>query len=147
MRCRELEEWRGPAGAGPFELTVPAEFRNLATLRALARHLAAHEGFGPDETADVTIAVDEACTCLIRRSTPGAMLNCRYSVTFGTLRVAISTTTTHGGLPQHDTFGWRVLGVVTDTLSAWRCETGLYQPARQLVHIDFTKQFAPHPRG
>lgn len=147
MRTYELTDWLGPQCTGPVELRVPADAEHLILIRAIAHAVSCREGFEPDESTDITVAVDEACTSLIRRSVPGALLTCRLQVTFGTLRVAVSTTTFDGGVPNEHSFGWQVLDTVTDSVSAWRYECDPRRGTDHVVHIDFAKQFARGPRG
>ncbi|PXY27329.1 ATP-binding protein [Prauserella muralis] len=142
MPSHELVEWTGPQAAGPVELRVPADSRQLPLIRALARLLAEREGLGREQVTDLVVAVDEACTCLITRSVPGAILTCRYAVAFGSLRVAVSTTTVDGTGPAAHALGWRLLVALTDSLNAWRYEHDPQRETGRVVHIDFAKQFA-----
>ncbi|CAM2843079.1 ATP-binding protein [Saccharomonospora xinjiangensis] len=142
MARRELVDWFGPGCHGPMELRVPADPRHLATVRMVAQAVAAREGFGPDEVTDIVLAVDEACATLVHASVPGALLTCRLSVAFGTLRADVSTTTFSGGVPNAQSLGWRVLGTVTDSVSAWRYDFDPQRGVDRVVHIDFAKQAA-----
>ncbi|EIE98182.1 ATP-binding protein [Saccharomonospora glauca] len=142
MGRRELVDWFGPGCRGPMELRVPADPRHLATVRMMAQGVAEREGFAPDEVTDIVLAVDEACASLVHASVPGAVLTCRLSVTFGTLRAEVSTTTIAGGVPSQQSLGWRVLGTVTDFLSAWRYDFDPQRDVDRVVHIDFAKQAA-----
>lgn len=142
MHKRELADWLGPGTSGHVELRVSAEPRLLPLLRSVARMVASGEGLDPDAVTDVTVAVDEACASLIQHSVPGAVLTCRYVVAGGCLCVAVSATTSHGSVPDSHTFGWRVLGGVTDAVSAWRLEPDTLRAIDRVVHIDFAKQFA-----
>jgi serine/threonine-protein kinase RsbW len=143
MRSPELADWLGPTFAGAVELRVPADVQQLTLIRSVAQSVARQEGFGPDETTDITVAVDEACASLIHASVPGALLTCRYLRARGVLRVAVCTTTTAGQVPSAHAFGWRVLGTVTDSLSAWRSEFDPQRTVDRVVHIDFAKQLMP----
>ncbi|WP_028661810.1 ATP-binding protein [Saccharomonospora saliphila] len=145
MRTLELADWLGPNCAGPVELRVPADAEQLVLVRAIAHAVAVRERFGADEVTDITVAVDEACTSLIEGSVPGALLTCRLTVSFGTLRVAVSATTSGGGVPSPRSFGWRVLDTITDSVSAWRYESDPQRGTDRVVHIDFAKQFARRP--
>ncbi|WP_298178566.1 ATP-binding protein [Saccharomonospora sp.] len=142
MKRRELVDWLGPTCRGPVELRVPAVARHLVMVRMIAQSVAEQEGFDPDEVTDLVLAVDEACASLVRASVPGAMLTCRLSVAFGTLRVEASTTTVTDGIPSRHSFGWRMLDTVTDSLSAWRYEFDPQRGVDRVVHIDFAKQAA-----
>ncbi|PXY21780.1 ATP-binding protein [Prauserella sp. PE36] len=147
MHREELAEWAGPGAAGPVELRVPAHARHLATLRMVARDFGGREGFTDNELTDLTVAVDAACTCLIRWSAPGAMLTCRLVFAFGRLTVSVSTTTLEGRVPSPHALGWRVLDTMTDTLSAWRYEHDPQRSVDRVVHIRFAKRFAARAGG
>lgn len=147
MGRRELLDWFGPRSRGAVELRVPADARHLGMVRLMAQNLAEQEAFGPDEVTDIIVAVDEACAALVDHSVPGAVLTCRLSVVFGTLRAEVSTTTSSGGVPNPGSLGWRVLGTVTDSLSAWRHEHDPQREVDRVVHIDFAKQFARRVSG
>ena len=80
---RELVEFRGGSlavvscngkapsgGATALELRVPARLENLALVRALVAAVAAFEELGLDAIADLRLAIDEACTLLIRAAEP-----------------------------------------------------------------------------
>ncbi len=108
----------------------------------MAQGVAEREGFGPDEVTDIVLAVDEACASLVHASVPGALLTCRLSVMFGTLRAEVSATTVSGGVPSEQSLGWQVLGTVTDFLSAWRYDFDPQREVDRVVHIDFAKQAA-----
>ncbi len=69
-------------------------------------------------------------------------MTCRLSIAFGALRVEASTTTVTDGIPSQQSFGWRMLGTVTDSLSAWRYEFDPQRGVDRVVHIDFAKQAA-----
>jgi serine/threonine-protein kinase RsbW len=135
-------DWLGPRCHGPVELRVPAVARHLVTVRMITQNVAENEGFDPDEVTDLVLAVDEACASLIRASVPEALLTCRLSIAFGALRVEASTTTVTDGIPSQQSFGWRMLGTVTDSLSAWRYEFDPQRGVDRVVHIDFAKQAA-----
>ncbi|PRX48614.1 serine/threonine-protein kinase RsbW [Prauserella shujinwangii] len=139
MREPELAEWIGYRSAGPVELRLPAQARQLSLLRTVAHQVALGAGFDRDEVADIKLAVDEACTCLISRSVPGAMLSCRYITTPEAVRVTVSTTTREGTLPSQEAFGWQVLRTLTDSLAAWRDEQNGHRAADRAVHIVFAK--------
>ncbi|CDP84510.1 MULTISPECIES: ATP-binding protein [Mycolicibacterium] len=53
---------------------MPARTEALAVVRAMTCCLAGYEGLDAETTANLALAVDEACTVLIGMSSPGAML-------------------------------------------------------------------------
>src|SRR6476620_1533960 len=60
--------------AGSVELRVAATLENLAVLRTLVAAVATFEDLDFDSVADLRLAVDEACTRLIRSAAQGATL-------------------------------------------------------------------------
>ena len=60
--------------AGAVEFRVAARLENLAVLRTLIGAVATFEDLDFDAVADLRLAVDEACTRLIRSAAPDATL-------------------------------------------------------------------------
>jgi serine/threonine-protein kinase RsbW len=98
------------------ELRVRATPDQLSVLRALAATVAIHEDFDLDSIGDIKLAMDEICTQLIVRATPDAVLVCRLQYLDGTLRVAVSSTTTTIDSLGPRSFGWHVLHALTDSV-------------------------------
>ncbi|MCQ4120831.1 ATP-binding protein [Rhodococcus tibetensis] len=98
------------------ELRVRATPDQLSVLRALAATVAIHEDFDLDSIADIKLAMDEICTQLIVRATADAVLVCRLQYLDGTLRVAVSSTTTTIDSLGPRSFGWHVLHALTDSV-------------------------------
>ncbi|AOW93246.1 anti-sigma factor [Rhodococcus sp. WMMA185] len=98
------------------ELRVRATPDQLSVLRALATTVAIHEDFDLDSIADIKLAMDEICTQLIVRATPDAVLVCRLQYLDGTLRVAVSSTTTTLDSLGERSFAWHVLTALTDSI-------------------------------
>lgn len=101
------------------ELRIRATPDQLSVLRALAAAIAIHEDFDLDSIADIKLAMDEACTYLIVRATPDAVLVCRLQYLNNSLRVAVSTTTACEDT-RSSAFGWHVLNALTDTIDMTR---------------------------
>ncbi len=66
-----MTEKRGPDAV---ELRVAARLENLAVLRTLVGAVGTFADLDLDSVADLRLAVDEACTLLIRSASPGAAL-------------------------------------------------------------------------
>ena len=60
--------------AGAVEFRVAAQLENLAVLRTVVGAVGTFEDLDFDAVADLRLAVDEACTRLIRSATPDATL-------------------------------------------------------------------------
>lgn len=102
------------------ELRIRATPDQLSVLRALAAAIAIHEDFDLDSIADIKLAMDEACTYLIVRSTPEAVLVCRLQYSNNALRVEVSTTTAAWDDARDNSFGWHVLNALTDSIDMTR---------------------------
>src|ERR1700760_609068 len=61
-------------GEGAVELRVAAKLENLAVLRTLVAAVGTFEDLDFDAVADLRLAVDEACTRLIRSAVPDSTL-------------------------------------------------------------------------
>lgn len=61
-------------GVSAVELKVAARLENLAVLRTVVGAVGTFEDLDFDAVADLRLAVDEACTRLIRSASPGATL-------------------------------------------------------------------------
>lgn len=100
-------------------LSVPADGGYLGVLRTATATLAARLQFALDEIEDLRIAVDEACAMLLVVATPGAELECRFSVTDDALLVEVEVPTVRGArLPAESSFAWKVLTALTSSASA-----------------------------
>ncbi|SEL01066.1 ATP-binding protein [Rhodococcus maanshanensis] len=95
-----LDEDDVARGNATIEITVPAEPDQLAVIRAVAGAVAAQRDFDPDAIADLTLAVDESCTRLIRRALPGAVLDCRFALTENGIGFRASTPVDPGTSPS-----------------------------------------------
>ncbi|MFC7958950.1 ATP-binding protein [Rhodococcoides kroppenstedtii] len=108
--------------ASTIELGVLADPSQLSVTRAVAAALAAQEDFDLDSIADIRLAIDESCSRLIVRATPGARLVCAFTPGPDVLEVAVTTTTEPGADLDASGFGWHVLNALTDTVSTSQTE-------------------------
>jgi serine/threonine-protein kinase RsbW len=97
------------------QLRVRARIENLAVLRALVSSLAALEDLDIDAVADLRLALDEACTQLIRTAVPDAHL--LISVTPGSRALVVETSVRRRSdtvLAAEGSFSWHVLNSLVD---------------------------------
>ncbi len=96
------------------EVRVAARLENLAVLRTVIGALATFEDLDLDAVADLRLAVDEACTRLIRSTVPDATLLLVVDPRPGELVVDVSATTTVADVLTPGGFSWHVLTSLTD---------------------------------
>ena len=66
----------------PVVLDIPAEPRAMYIVRALVDEISARIGFQPEERDKLVLAVDEACTNVIRHAYPNSGPDERIIITF-----------------------------------------------------------------
>ena len=93
-------------------IKLPAAGAYLSVLRTATAGLAARLDFTLDEIEDLRIAVDEACAMLLAQAVPGADLECKFTLSGESIRVAVSVLTVDGRQPSRDTFAWTVLSAL-----------------------------------
>ncbi|MCB0949333.1 MAG: anti-sigma factor [Mycobacterium sp.] len=106
-------------GAHSVELRVGATLENLAVLRTLVAAIGTFEDLDFDAVADLRLAVDEACTRLIRSAVPGATLLLVVDPQPEALVVRASTTCDSVDILAPGSFSWHVLTSLTDEVSTF----------------------------
>ncbi|WP_237710434.1 ATP-binding protein [Saccharopolyspora spinosa] len=66
------------AATNLVEVRIAAEAAQLAVMRAVVGDLAMRADYDVDSIADLRLAVDEACSSLVRLAAPEATLVCRF---------------------------------------------------------------------
>lgn len=91
-------------------VTVPADGLWLGVLRTATAGLAARLRLSPNHIEDLRIAVDEACTMLLKVTSRRDDLHCRFEFGEDQLTIAVSTTVIDDAqLPNLSSFEWHVL--------------------------------------
>ncbi|MBO0876326.1 MAG: ATP-binding protein [Pseudonocardia sp.] len=93
----------------------------VATVRAMAAHLAGRADFDIDTIADLRLAVDEACDSLIEIAAPGATLRCVFTIATSpdhpdTMHAEVVTMTEPQTTVDTSGFGWQLLRTLTDQI-------------------------------
>lgn len=114
----DVTEGAPGAGARAVEIKVPARLENLATLRAVVAAIATLEDLDLDSVSDLRLAVDEACTALIRSSLEGADLVLVVDSRDDALHINASTTSGTGSAIAPGSFGWHVMSSLVDEVLA-----------------------------
>jgi anti-sigma regulatory factor (Ser/Thr protein kinase) len=96
------------------ELRVAAKLENLAILRTLVAAVGTFEDLDFDAVADLRLAVDEACTRLIRSAVPDSMLLLVVDPRDDAVVIDASTTCKTPDILAPGSFSWHVLSSLTD---------------------------------
>jgi serine/threonine-protein kinase RsbW len=122
----------------PVEVRVSSSAPQLSVLRTIAAHLAVRADFGADSIDDLRLAVDEACSSLIRLAAPGAVLRCRFDSAPDGVAVEAEISSDTAAAPRTDTLSWRVLTALTDNL-ATSVEQDETRDGHNTVRVSFTR--------
>lgn len=114
--CREQRS------AAAVELRVSAELENLAVLRTLVGAVGTFSDLDFDAVADLRLAVDEACTRLIRSAVPDSVLVVVVDPRDDVVVVDVSVDVSRDGsgaaaatdVVSPGSFSWHVLSSLTD---------------------------------
>ena len=109
----------GPLGTAAVELRVAAELGHLAVLRTLVGAVGTFSDLDFDAVADLRLAVDEACTRLIRSSIPGATLVVVVDPREDVVVVEASTECETDDVVTPGSFSWHVLSSLTHDLQTF----------------------------
>lgn len=101
------------------EIRVAARLENLAVLRTLVAAVAAFEDLDFDVVADLRLAVDEACTALIRAAVPGSDLRLTVDPREDTVVITAAANCTGAVVMEPGSFSWHVLSSLTDAVDTF----------------------------
>jgi serine/threonine-protein kinase RsbW len=107
-----------PTTGDVVDLEVPAAPAYISVVRTATAGLAARVDITMDRIEDLRIAVDEACTLLIRPQDhlhPDGALRCRFTLQPGSLTVEVNGPRTD--LPPSGAVAWSVLSALVDIIS------------------------------
>lgn len=107
-------------GGRSVELRVAAELENLAVLRTLVAAVATFEDLDFDAVADLRLAVDEACTRLIRSAVPHSVLLLVIDPRDDAVVIDASTTCKSPDILAPGSFSWHVLSSLTDEVRTFQ---------------------------
>ena len=110
-----------PRPLGPtVEFRVAAILESLATIRTLVNALGTLEDLDLDAIADLRLAVDEACTRLIRGAAPDASLVVKVDPHDSELVITASASCVGSDVLRPGTFSWHVISSLTDDVQVSR---------------------------
>ncbi|MEN4475942.1 ATP-binding protein [Mycolicibacterium cosmeticum] len=125
------------SGDRSVEIRVGARLENLAVLRTLVAAAATFEDLDIDSVADLRLAVDEACTRLIRSAAPDSVLVVQIDPGDDAVKVHASTTCQgDDAIVAPDSFSWHVLRSLVSDVRTFG--DGQHAGAGRLVGISLT---------
>jgi anti-sigma regulatory factor (Ser/Thr protein kinase) len=117
----EAENQAMPAPQGqPVEFRVPARLESLAVIRTLVTALGALEDLDLDAVADLRLALDEACTALIRCAIPDSRLTITVRPRAHDLWVSASVPCVEDNVLRPGTFSWHVISSLAADVETFR---------------------------
>lgn len=122
----DAESRQAPAlrGAAAVELRVAAKLENLAVLRTVVGAVGTFSDLDFDAVADLRLAVDEACTRLIRSASPGATLVVIVDPRDDVVVVEASAECETSDVVTPGSFSWHVLSSLTDHVGTFTNPNG-----------------------
>lgn len=104
----------------PVEFRVPARLESLAVIRALVTALGTLEDLDLDAIADLRLALDEACTALIRSAPADCQLTVTVEPREHDLCLSVWAPTADEAVLRPGTFSWHVISSLTDEVDTFR---------------------------
>ncbi|MGB3483030.1 MAG: ATP-binding protein [Mycobacterium sp.] len=102
------------------ELRISAQLENLAVVRTVIGAIGTFEDLDLDAVADLRLAVDEACTRLIKSAAKDATLALVIDPRASELVIEVSTSSAAEDILTPGSFSWHVLTSLTDDVSTFR---------------------------
>ena len=103
----------------PVEFRVAAVLDSLVVVRTLVTALTTLEDLDLDAVADLRLAVDEACTRLIRCADPDSSLTVVVEPRVGELVITASAPCLAADVLRPGTFSWHVISSLTDDVQTF----------------------------
>jgi serine/threonine-protein kinase RsbW len=107
------------------EIGVSAQLENLAVVRTVVAAIGTFEDLDFDAVSDLRLAVDEACTRLVRSAVPNSTLVVAVRPTDHEVVVEVSTTCTTEDILTPGSFSWHVLSSLTDEVTTFQDGQGV----------------------
>jgi serine/threonine-protein kinase RsbW len=121
------------------ELRLAAKLENLAVLRTLVAAVGTFEDLDFDAVADLRLAVDEACTRLIRSAVPDSTLLVVVDPRNDVVVIHASATCKSQDVLAPGSFSWHVLSSLTDDVRTFQDGQG---PEERVFGISMTTRRA-----
>lgn len=125
------------------EFRLAAQLENLAVIRTLVSAVGTFEDLDFDAVADLRLAVDEACTRLIRSAAPGASLVVLVNPSDEQVVVEASAICSQPDVVTPGSFSWHVLTSLTDEVTTFNDGHDLGEPNRMFGISLTTRRVSP----
>ncbi|AOS63028.1 ATP-binding protein [Actinoalloteichus hymeniacidonis] len=132
----DQRRWRADS-VDTTEVRVAADAARLHVVRSVVAGLALRADFDLDAADDLRLAVDEACSSLVRLAIPGTRLVARFQVAPDAITGKVTVIAAEDAVLRRDTFGWRVLTTLVTEVTAV-ARTSEHRTG-QLLEIEFVK--------
>lgn len=99
------------------DVHVGADPDQVPLVRSFAADIAMRLDFDLDAIEDLRMAVDEACSLLVRAAAPDSRLHCAFEPSPGALRVRVAVAATEPSPPSADPLAWQILTALADELA------------------------------
>lgn len=119
MTDGERRATTSPRSDRAVEFRVSAQLENLAVIRTLVSAVGTFEDLDFDAVADLRLAVDEACTRLIRSAAPEATLVVVVNPSDDQVVVEASAVCDQSDVVTPGSFSWHVLTSLTDEVTTF----------------------------
>lgn len=129
--------------ARAIELRVAARLENLAVLRAAVTAIGTFEDLDFDVVSDLRLAVDEACTRLIRSASPAATLVLVVDPRPHELVIEASAPCETAEILSPGSFSWHVLCSLTDDVHTFHDGVVPGEPGRVFGIMLTTRRASP----
>ncbi|MCG8917281.1 ATP-binding protein [Actinokineospora sp. PR83] len=96
-------------GVRAVEVKVFADAEQVPLLRSFAADIAMRLDFDLDAIEDLRMAVDEACSLLVRAAVPGSALACGFEPGEQVITVRVGVDAAGPTPPSADAMGWQIL--------------------------------------
>ncbi|MFJ1460521.1 anti-sigma factor [Nocardia wallacei] len=96
---------------------IPADFEDLALLRAVTETVALFADFAMDQVVDIRLAVEEVATALVQDSVRDTELDCAFEYDRAGMRVRVAAVTNSDKGPDEGGMGWHIVSTLTDSLT------------------------------
>jgi anti-sigma regulatory factor (Ser/Thr protein kinase) len=116
----EVDDHAMPGRYGqPVEIRVAAQLESLAVVRALVTALGTLEDLDLDAIADLRLALDEACTALIRCAVPQSQLTINVHPREHDLLISVSAMCVDDNVLRPGTFSWHVISSLANDVETF----------------------------